>query len=88
MNKVFKIIPGIILLLFMSGCTTTFAGTIFIITFKDIIYYIMFSFILAIIIGTQSDNKRQGFWLWFILNLLLTPLSGFIYLLVKISTRI
>jgi hypothetical protein len=74
--------------LLLNSCTSTFAGTLLVVTFKDIIYYIIFAFIFALLIGLKSENEKKSFWLWFVLNLLLTPLCGFIYLLIKISKRL
>jgi hypothetical protein len=62
-------------------------GSVFVFTFKDILLYIAISFILAFIIGILSENTKKNFWIWAILNLLLTPLVGFIYLLIKMSSR-
>ena len=88
MNKLVTFFSGILILLLLSACTTTFAGTVLVIGFRDIITYVIFAFILALIIGLKSENEKKSFWIWFILNLLVTPLVGFIYLLIKISKKI
>jgi membrane glycosyltransferase len=77
----------IVLLLLLNGCTSTFMGTIFVITFKDILIYIGLSFIITYIISLFATNSKKAFWIWIFLNLLLTPLIGFIYLLIKLSNR-
>ncbi len=60
-------------------------GSVFVYTFSDLIYYVFIAFLIALVIGMLSrENFRKNFWIWFILNIILTPLPGFIYLLVKI----
>ena len=88
MNKSTFFFLTVFILIFLGGCTSTFGGTVLLLNFKDIIYYVLISFILALFIGLKSENEKKAFWLWFILNLVLTPLSGFIYLLIKISKSI
>ena len=76
------------LIFVLSGCTGTFAGSVFVYTFSDIIYYVLIALIIALAIGLVSkENFRKYFWVWFILNIVLTPLSGLIYLLVKITWK-
>ena len=71
-----------------TGCTTTFMGTVLILTFKDIIYYVIIALILAVIISMKSDKSpRAAFWTWFILSIILTPLAGFIYLLIQFTRK-
>jgi ABC-type molybdate transport system permease subunit len=80
-TKLLPAIPAVISL--MCGCTHTFMGTVFVLSFKDIILYILIAFILAILISLKSSgSKRKAFWICFILSLVLTPLAGFIYLLI------
>ncbi len=60
-------------------------GSVFIFTLSDIVYYIFIGLFIALVIGMLSkENFRKNFWIWFILNIILTPLPGLIYLLVKI----
>jgi uncharacterized membrane protein YhdT len=60
-------------------------GTVLVLSFRDLVLYVMISFILAVVIGFKSEKGKQAFWVWFILSLILTPLAGFIYLLVKFT---
>lgn len=73
----------------LSACSTTFGGAVLVLGFRDIIYYVVLAFVFALIIGlmSRSDKRRKAFWTWFILSLVLTPLAGFIYLLVLISRK-
>jgi uncharacterized membrane protein len=86
-----KLSPAFTLLLFtvlLSGCTHTFMGSVFVFTFRDIVLYVMMAFILAILISFKASGKQKRlFWIWFILSLLLTPLSGFIYLLILYTNK-
>lgn len=72
-----------------SACTTTMGATVLVLGFRDLIYYVGLAFIFAAIIGVKSDAGKgvRAFWLWFILGLLLTPLAGFIYLLVLFTKK-
>jgi len=74
-------------LFLLQSCTNTFMGTVVVLSFKDFILYIFLAFIMAILISMLSKgNSRKMFWIWFILSLFLTPLAGFIYLLVIITS--
>lgn len=74
-----------LLLVLFSSCTSTFMGSVFVFTFSDIVYYIFIGLFIALVIGMLSkENFRKNFWIWFFVNIILTPLPGFIYLLVKI----
>ncbi len=79
----------ILSIILLSGCTTTFRGSLFVITIGDIILYVFLAFILAFIIAFRSRAEKRtfNFWLWFILGLVLTPLSSFIYLLILFSRK-
>ena len=68
-----------------TSCTTTFAGTVLVLSFRDILFYVLLAFVFAILLGLQSVDKRKTFWLWFVLGVLLTPLTSFVALLIKIS---
>jgi hypothetical protein len=72
----------------LSGCSTTFGGTVLLLSFGDILLYVVLAFIVALLIYLKASvKKKQAFWLWFILSLVLTPLAGFIYLLILFSRR-
>lgn len=74
----------------LSGCTTTFMGSVLVITFGDIVFYIVLSLILAFLISlkrSRTSSLRTSFWLGFILSLLLTPLAGLIWLLILFSKK-
>lgn|GEM_PF-2938853 len=75
--------------LFLQGCSTTFGGSVFVISLGDIILYVVLALMLAIIIGLRAGfaRRRSAFWTWFILSLLLTPLAGLIYLLITFTRR-
>jgi hypothetical protein len=72
-----------------SGCTTTFSGSVFVITFGDFIIYILLALLMAFLISLKrsaSGKLKRSFWMGFILSLLLTPLAGLIWLLI-LSTQ-
>lgn len=71
--------------LLLTSCTTTFAGSLFILTFRDVLLYVFLAFIFAVLVALQSEDKRKAFFLWFLLSIVLTPLAGLIALLVKIT---
>ncbi|MBA3970693.1 MAG: hypothetical protein H0X46_00845 [Bacteroidetes bacterium] len=88
MKKLFPFLILILGMLFLTGCTTSFMGTVLVISFGDIIFYVFIAFIIALAISFKSyANRKRAFWIWFILSLLLTPLAGFIYLLILYSMR-
>jgi hypothetical protein len=75
---------------FLSGCSTTFAGSVVVITFGDIVFYVVLALLMAFFISlkrSSSGNLRRSFWLAFILSLLLTPLAGLIWLLILFSEK-
>jgi hypothetical protein len=75
--------------LLFQGCTNTFMGSVFIFNFSDIVLYISMAFVFAFLIAliSTSEKRRSNFWLWFVLSLILTPLAGFIYFLIKLSSK-
>ncbi|MCW3104986.1 MAG: hypothetical protein JWO09_3426 [Bacteroidetes bacterium] len=75
--------------LLLQGCTTTFMGSVFVLGFRDILLYVMLAFVFAVLIALKSnyENRRTNFWIWFIVGLILTPLAGFIYLLITLTRR-
>ena len=88
MQKDLALFPFVFLIALLSGCTSTFMGTVLIITFSDVIYYVAIAFIIAILIALfNPENKKKSFWIGFLLSLVLTPLVGFIYLLIKITSK-
>lgn len=60
-----------------------------IITIRDLLIYIVVAFTLAIVIAfiRPKQKRLSGFWLAFILGLILTPLASFIYLLILLTRR-
>lgn len=76
-----------ILSLISAGCTTTFGGTVLVISMGDILMYIFAAFLIALLIGAVSENGRRAFWIWLILSLVTTPLTGLIYLLSRLTRR-
>jgi hypothetical protein len=88
MNKRLLLYLLTIVTVLFTGCTNTFMGTVLVLSFKDIILYVIIAFVMAILISFKSSgDTKKTFWTWFILSLLLTPLVGFIYLLVKVSSN-
>lgn len=77
------------MIILLTGCTSTFLGSVFVFTFSDIIMYVVIAFVVALLIGvfTRDRSWRKKFWLWFILNLVITPVPGLIYLLAKAIGR-
>ncbi|MFI5204070.1 MAG: hypothetical protein ACHQF2_06190 [Flavobacteriales bacterium] len=72
----------------LSGCTTSFMGTVLVISFMDIILYVLIAVVIAFLVALMRKEKRKkAFWIWFILSLLLTPLAGFIRLLILIGKK-
>ena len=60
-------------------------GSVFVFTFSDLIYYVLIASATAFIIGMLSGkNFRKNFWIWLVICILLTPLPGFIFLLIKL----
>jgi hypothetical protein len=85
-----KLLPlCMVLILLLSGCTFTFGGTVMLITIRDLILYVMVAFVLAAVIAfVRPHHKRvSGFWIGFVLGILLTPLASFIYLLIMLSRK-
>jgi hypothetical protein len=76
-------------MLFLTGCTSTFMGGVFILSFGDVILYVFLAFILGLLIAfkSSSEKRKTAFWLGFILSLILTPLAGFIYFLILLSRK-
>jgi cytochrome c biogenesis protein CcdA len=74
----------------LSSCATTFAGSVFVITFGDLVFYIVLALLMAFLISLKrsgSANFKRSFWMGFILSLLLTPLAGLIWLLILFTKK-
>jgi uncharacterized membrane-anchored protein len=82
-NKPIVYLIAILFPLFLSSCSQSFTGSVFVFGFKDALLYVGIAFVLAVIIAlkTKNEKRKQAFWIWFILSLLLTPLAGFMYLI-------
>jgi hypothetical protein len=74
-------------LLVLTGCNTTFGGTVLVVTVGDIILYVFIALVLALFVGLFSVNRQKAFWSWFILGLLVTPLASLIRLLYILGRR-
>jgi len=75
-------------MIFFSSCSTTFAGSLFVFTFRDFILYVALAFLFALIIAFKAKgNPRNQFWIGFILGLVLSPLASFIYLLILFTKK-
>jgi hypothetical protein len=74
----------------LSGCSTAFAGSLFVITFGDLVFYVVLALLLAFLISLKrsgSANFKRSFWMGFLLSLLLTPLAGLIWLLILFTKK-
>lgn len=73
----------------LQGCTTTFMGSVLVLGFRDILLYVMLAFVFAVLIALKSnyEKRRTNFWIWFVVGLVLTPLAGFIYLLITLTKK-
>ena len=75
-------------MLTLSGCSTTFFGTLLVLSFRDIITYVGIALFFGVVASLLSNSDaRFTFWICFILSLLLTPLAGLIYCLVLVTKR-
>ncbi|MES2691694.1 MAG: hypothetical protein V4658_14910 [Bacteroidota bacterium] len=61
-------------------------GSVFVFRFSDLLAYVFIALVIALFIGMNSSDFRKTFLLWFVFNLVLTPLAGLIYLLIKITS--
>lgn len=76
-------------LVFLSGCTFTFSGSVFVITISDLLIYIFVALLIAVLASLIKPEKRlTRFWITFVLGVLLTPLVSLIYLLITISKKV
>ena len=83
MKKLLYLIP----LILLTSCTN-FMGIAVIISFKDIMAYFVLSLIVSAIISFVRDgDKIKTFWIWFIIDLILTPFSGIIYLIYHFTKK-
>ncbi len=89
MPRLFRFsIPLLTIMMAFTGCTTTFMGSLFVFTFRDMVLYVVLAFAMAVLISFKSSwNGKKAFWIGFILSLLLTPLAGFIYLLILFTQK-
>lgn len=74
----------------LSGCTTTFAGSLFVVTFGDVVFYVVLALLMAFFISLKrsgSGKLQRSFWMGFMLSLLLTPLAGLIWLLILFTKK-
>lgn len=72
-----------------QACTTTFGGAVFVIGFGDLLGYIFLSLLFAVIIALigPREKRQRNFWLWFIVNVVITPLVGLVVMIVKLTRR-
>ena len=87
-SSVLLLFIAVLITVLLSGCTTTFFGTVLVITFRDLIMYVGMALALAalsVILG--GPNARLNFWVCFLLGLVLTPLAALIYCLVLLTRK-
>lgn len=78
----------LLLTLVLCSCDRTFAGTFFMLNFRDIVQYVGFVLLFGIVAAVLSGaNWRSGFWIAFLLGLVLTPIAGLIYCLILLTRR-
>jgi len=83
MKKLLYLIP----MLLLTSCTN-FMGIALIISFKDVMMYFILSLIVSAIISfVREGNGMKTFWIWFIIDLILTPFSGIIYLIYHFTKK-
>ncbi len=87
MNKPFYII--LLLTLLLAGCTSTFGGTVLVLNFRDIIFYVLIALIIGGLISflSPSETRRKVFLIWFAVSLIITPLPGLFYFFFKITKK-
>ena len=88
MKSKFIIVPLLLLLALLPGCTTTFFGTVVVLRFQDFVSYVLMALVLGAVASfiTRGDG-RTTFWICFLLSLVLTPLAGLIYCLVLLTKK-
>jgi hypothetical protein len=86
-GHLFLIFTGGLLLLLLSGCSRTFFGTLLILSFRDLMLYVGLSLFMGVVAALLNKDSRFGFWLGFLLSLVLTPIAGLIYCLVILTRR-
>jgi predicted small secreted protein len=92
MKKQYSALTLLIILCFasvlLSGCDNTFAGTLMLLRFQDIVTYMGFClFFGALAAFLNVGNWRTGLWIGFLLSLILTPVAGLIYCLILLTRR-
>ncbi len=88
MRKSFVYYIAPLICLLFSGCTTTFAGSVFEFNFSNIVSYVVIALVIATIFAFFQDGDwRRNFWICLVLGLVLTPLASLIYLLIKFLSR-
>jgi len=77
-----------LILLLVSSCTNTFGGTVMVLNFMDVIYYVFIALIIAGLISfLHPDKRRKMFLTWFIVSIVVTPLPGLVYFLFKVTKK-
>lgn len=71
----------------LSGCSRTFFGTLLLLSFRDMVSYVVFALFFGVVAALLGKESRLNFWLCFILSLVLTPLAGLIYCLVILTKK-
>ena len=76
------------LILLLSSCDHTFAGTLFMLNFRDVVRYVGFVLFFGVVAGVLGGaNWRSRFWIGFLLGLFLTPIAGLIYCLILLTRK-
>jgi hypothetical protein len=75
--------------LLLSSCTTTFGGTVLVLNFRDVVLYVVIALIVAGVISFTHPavKRRKLFLVWFVVSLVVTPLPGLIYFLIRVTKK-
>lgn len=89
MKKASTLLLASILVTVFSGCTSTFGGTVLVLNFRDIMFYVIIALVISGLLAftTPSEKRRKTFLIWFVVSLIVTPLPGLIYFMIKITKK-
>ncbi len=89
MKKLSTLLLASIFIPALSGCTSTFGGTVLVLNFRDIMFYVIIALVISGLLAftTPSEKRRKTFLIWFVVSLIITPLPGLIYFMIKITKK-